>query len=485
MPAVKNLIHETSTTIGTGSFTVSAVNGKVRFSNGTYGFGTGGTDVFDYFTSNRDAAEWEYGTGHMSDANTLVRDTVIAGSNGASPVNFSAGTKDITNDIPAERQFIVDAAMSLTATQQQTARSNIYAAPFDALAYNGMQINGGVSVSQELGTTGATLTNNTAKYTADMWEALYNHGAATAVVTSGQIAAASFGAVLSGFTHGHRIKATTAISSIANGDIGVHRCKIEGWRTARLGWGASGAQSISIALRFYAMRTGTQMLRVSNNAGNRFYHTDFSVVAGWNFITKTIPGDTSGTWIKDSTGVGLIVGIYGAGKDSTAAPAGWGATGYLATSGSNGVNQYSSNNDETVVTGLVILPGTELLSSDRLPLTMRPFPHELELAKRYWQKSYKYADPAGTTNNDGVEIFRCNTGAHHNNAIFCPYMATSPAVTLYSPGSGSSGSWRDIDAGVDRTATVGASTERSFRAAISSGVDGNLVSGHWIANARL
>lgn len=162
MPAVKNLIHETSTTTSTGSFTVSAVNGKVRFSDGTYGFGTGSTqNVLDYFASNRDAAEWEYGTGHMSDANTLVRDTVIAGSNGASPVNFSAGTKDITNDIPAERQFLVDAAMSLTATQKAQARANI------AVPGRTRLLNGDFKVSQRNGTTATSTADNA--HWADRW----------------------------------------------------------------------------------------------------------------------------------------------------------------------------------------------------------------------------------------------------------------------------------------------------------------------------
>lgn len=104
MPAPANLIHETSTTTGTGNLTVVAVNGKVRFSDSTYGFGTGGSDAFWYFISNQAAAEWEIGTGSMSDANTLVRDTILFSSNSNNAVDFSAGTKDVTNDIPAANQ---------------------------------------------------------------------------------------------------------------------------------------------------------------------------------------------------------------------------------------------------------------------------------------------------------------------------------------------------------------------------------------------
>lgn len=106
MPAAKNLIHETSTTTGTGNFTLEAVNGRVLFSNATYGFSTGSTeDVFDYFITNRSAAEWERGTGHMSDASTLVRDTVVESSNSDALVSFSDGIKDVTNDVPAANQY--------------------------------------------------------------------------------------------------------------------------------------------------------------------------------------------------------------------------------------------------------------------------------------------------------------------------------------------------------------------------------------------
>lgn len=102
MPAPSDLVHETTTGTGTGNLDLSNVNGKRSFNTA---FGNGApTNVFDYFISHRTAAEWERGTGHMSDSDTLVRDTVIASSNSNNAVNFSAGTKDVTNDIPASRQ---------------------------------------------------------------------------------------------------------------------------------------------------------------------------------------------------------------------------------------------------------------------------------------------------------------------------------------------------------------------------------------------
>ena len=101
MPAPGDLIHQQSTSTGTGNITLSSVNGKRTFNDE---FGTGGTDKFDYFISNQAAAEWERGTGHLSASTTLVRDTVLASSNANAAVNFSAGTKDIANDVPAALQ---------------------------------------------------------------------------------------------------------------------------------------------------------------------------------------------------------------------------------------------------------------------------------------------------------------------------------------------------------------------------------------------
>lgn len=119
MPAPANLVHQQSTTTGTGNFTLSAVNGKQSFATA---FGTGAsTDVFDYFISNQSASEWERGTGHMSDATTLVRDTVIESTNSNAAVNFSSGTKDVANDIPAAKQVGTDLTQTLTNKTYDTA----------------------------------------------------------------------------------------------------------------------------------------------------------------------------------------------------------------------------------------------------------------------------------------------------------------------------------------------------------------------------
>jgi hypothetical protein len=45
-----------------------------------------------------------------------------------------------------------------------------YAAPFDAMAYNGMQVNGSMEVSQELGTGGIGAAGSAQVYALDCWQ---------------------------------------------------------------------------------------------------------------------------------------------------------------------------------------------------------------------------------------------------------------------------------------------------------------------------
>src|SRR6185369_7291677 len=61
--------------------------------------------------------------------------------------NFSREDHVHPSDVAA-RAVRFDAAQALTAPQQQQSRQNIYAAPLDALAFSGMQVNGAMDICQ-------------------------------------------------------------------------------------------------------------------------------------------------------------------------------------------------------------------------------------------------------------------------------------------------------------------------------------------------
>ena len=107
---VKDRVQETSTTTGTGTFTLAgAVSGFQSFSvignaNTTYYTIVGG-------------AEWEVGLGtYTSSGTTLSRDTVLASSaGGTTKVTFSAGTKNVFVTYPADKAIYDDAAGNVIA----------------------------------------------------------------------------------------------------------------------------------------------------------------------------------------------------------------------------------------------------------------------------------------------------------------------------------------------------------------------------------
>lgn len=93
-------VLDTSTTTGTGAFTVS---GTPPTGYRTFSAVCATSDTFWYTIALQNGAEWEVGLGTYSAANEITRTTVLASSNAGNAVNFSAGTKDVFITLAAGR----------------------------------------------------------------------------------------------------------------------------------------------------------------------------------------------------------------------------------------------------------------------------------------------------------------------------------------------------------------------------------------------
>jgi hypothetical protein len=115
---VKDRVNETSTTTGTGTFTLAgAVTGFQSFS----AIGNGNTTYYAIVLQG--GSQWEVGLGtYTSSGTTLSRDTILASSNSGSAVNFSAGTKNVFCNYPAGKAVYGDSTD--TAYEAQFAASN-------------------------------------------------------------------------------------------------------------------------------------------------------------------------------------------------------------------------------------------------------------------------------------------------------------------------------------------------------------------------
>lgn len=109
MPKLADRVKESSTTTGTGAFTLAgAVAGYRAFSTAF-----SDADVVYYFIVN--GTEWEVGYGAFTLAGTtLARTTVLASSNANALVNFSAGTKEVFCILPASLADVFSATGKTT-----------------------------------------------------------------------------------------------------------------------------------------------------------------------------------------------------------------------------------------------------------------------------------------------------------------------------------------------------------------------------------
>lgn len=99
LPKLYDRVKETSTTTGTGDITLAgAVSGYRAF-----GDVLSNNDLAFYVIEHQSAAEWEVGYVAWLTGNTLDRTaaTILASSNAGAAVNFSAGTKHVWLDAPA------------------------------------------------------------------------------------------------------------------------------------------------------------------------------------------------------------------------------------------------------------------------------------------------------------------------------------------------------------------------------------------------
>lgn len=90
-----NRIQESTTTTGTGTLTLNGAENGFR----SFISGIGNNNKTFYVIEH--GSEWEVGIGTVI-GSTLTRDTVLESSNSNNLVSFTAGTKTVFNDVPAQ-----------------------------------------------------------------------------------------------------------------------------------------------------------------------------------------------------------------------------------------------------------------------------------------------------------------------------------------------------------------------------------------------
>jgi hypothetical protein len=100
---------ETSTTTGTGDFTLAGAVAQFQSFSSVFPLST----VFMYAIVGQSGTQWEVGYGSLISSTVMSRDEVKSSSNSNNVVNFSAGTKDVFATVTASK--IAEIPISTTA----------------------------------------------------------------------------------------------------------------------------------------------------------------------------------------------------------------------------------------------------------------------------------------------------------------------------------------------------------------------------------
>lgn len=253
-----------------------------------------------------------------------------------------------------------------------------------ALMFRNRIINGDMRIDQR--NAGAAVTPANASYTLDRFVCNLSQASKYSVQQS-LIAPSSF-------SNSMLFTSLSAYSVLAADNFQFEQ-RIEGFNFSDMAWGTSNAQTITLSFWVRSSLTGTFGGSLRNSAGDRSYPFSYSISAAntWEQKAITILGDTTGTWIGGTTGVGLRVGFgLGVGSNFSGTAGSWSGSNLLSATGATSV--VGTNGATFYITGVQLEAGPVAT-----PFERRPIGTELALCQRYYTQ-------VGTTVGISTELGR-------------------------------------------------------------------------------
>jgi hypothetical protein len=155
---------------------------------------------------------------------------------------------------------------------------------------------------------------------------------------------------------------------------------IEGFNTADLAWGTANAKTVTLSFQVYSSLTGTFGGSLTNENGDRSYPFTYTISSAntWTSASVTIAGDTTGTWVGATNGVGIYLFFgLGVGSTNSGTAGAWAAANYRSATGA--VSVVGTSGATFYITGVQLEVGSSATGYE-----YRQYQQELSLCQRYF-----------------------------------------------------------------------------------------------------
>ena len=289
----------------------------------------------------------------------------------------------------------------------QTGNNNVFA---QVGPFKNRIINGDMRTDQR--NAGASVTPANNDYLVDRWQA--------GLSQSSKYTAQQSTTAPTGFSNSLKITSSSAYT-VGASDYFIVQHKVEAFNAGDLAWGTASAKSVTLSFYVYSSLTGTFGGVFTNSATDRSYPFTYTISSAntWEQKTVTVAGDTSGTWLKDTNGIGICI-RFGLGVGSTYSGTAGAWSGSLLLSATGATSVVATNGATFYITGVQLEAG-----SVATPFERRSYGQELALCQRYYFKNTYFGSGHADTTNIALA------------AVSLPVpMRATPAVTNDADSSG-------------------------------------------------
>jgi hypothetical protein len=324
-------------------------------------------------------------------------------------------------------------------------------------------INGAMVIDQR--NAGAVHTPTSTLYCVDRWHvAMSQNSKFTAQQNAGAVTPPA------GFVNYQGITSSSAYA-VGASDYFVVRQHIEGFNFADCGFGTASASTVTLSFWVRSSLTGAFGGSLYNSNGTRSYPFTYTINAANTFEQKTITiaGDTTGTWVGATNGVGISVSFsLGAGSTFNSPANAWAGGFYTQPSGSTSV--VGTSGATFYITGVQLEAGTTAS-----PFEYRSYGTELALCQRYYENSLNYGVTinyaSGTQYPSAHSLMAITTSNLASNVYYKVPKRVSPSLIIKSGYFGTNAKVSRFTDAIDigTVVTVGWGGEKGFTNLVDTG----------------